>query len=346
MTKKIPNEIRTEIETLSKELNNHSYWYYVLDSPIISDAEYDRQYRRLKELEEKYNYALPDSPTQRIGAPSLEKFEKVRHKEPMLSLDNAFSHDEVREFDRRIRRLLGNTGEIEYTVEPKYDGLAIELTYKNGLLSRGATRGDGSEGEDVTLNIRTVKSVPLRIEGNKIPEEIDIRGEIYMDIEEFEKLNRERERRGESAFANPRNAAAGAVRQLDPLITAQRKLYLACYGIGTVKGMAFKTHVELIAWLREARFPTPAKVDLTKGIERAIDAIRKIEEQRGAFTFEIDGAVIKVNDITTQRELGGKDKRAPLGDSLQISGASRYHKDQRNSRQRWKNRRDNALRRF
>ena len=306
MPDKIPEEIKKKIEKLVKDLNYHSYRYYVLDSPVISDEEYDRLYRHLKELEEKHNYVLPDSPTQRVGASALEKFEKVKHTEPMLSLDNAFSHDEVREFDKRIKRLLGTENEIEYIVEPKYDGLAIELTYKNGLLFRASTRGDGYEGEDVTQNIRTIKSVPLKIEGSKIPGEIDIRGEVYLDLDEFEKLNKQREKNTEPLFANPRNAAAGSVRQLDPSVTTTRKLYLACYGIGAVKGLNFKSQSELIKWLEESRFPTPARVKLVRGIDNVMDAIRDIEEKRGDFSFETDGAVIKVNDFALQQKLGVK----------------------------------------
>lgn len=307
MTGKIPDNIKKEIEKLVKELNYHCYRYYVLDSPVISDAEYDKLYRHLKELEEKYNYVLPDSPTQRIGAPALEKFEKVRHTEPMLSLDNAFSYDEVREFDKRIKRLLNSEDDIEYTVEPKYDGLAMELTYKKGLLFRASTRGNGYEGEDVTQNIKTIKSVPLKIEGaGKIPEEIDIRGEVYMDIDEFDKLNKQREQNNEPLFANPRNAAAGSVRQLDPSITTSRKLHLACYGIGMAKGISFKSQSELINWLKESRFPTPAKMKFAKGIERAIEVIREIEESRNSFSFETDGAVVKVNDFGLQQKLGVK----------------------------------------
>jgi DNA ligase (NAD+) len=306
MTEKISDKIRKEMGKLVAELTYHSYRYYVLDAPVISDAVYDRMYRRLKELEEEYGHVLPDSPTQRIGAPPLEKFEKVRHAEPMLSLDNAFSPDEVREFDKRIKKLLGTDEEIEYTVEPKYDGLAIELTYRKGFLVRASTRGDGYEGEDVTRNIRTIRSVPLKIEGNKAPEEIDIRGEVYMDIEEFEELNREREQKGEPLFANPRNAAAGSIRQLDPSITAARKLYLACYGIGTLKGAGFRSQSEFIEWLKDARFPTPARMEISTGIETAIKAIRKLEENRQAFSFETDGAVIKVNDFGQQQQLGVK----------------------------------------
>lgn len=305
--KEIPADIRKEIERLVKEVNYHNYRYYVLDSPVISDEEYDRLFRKLRALEERYNYVLPDSPTQRIGAPPLEKFEKVKHAEPMLSLDNAFSYEDVIDFDERVKRLLKAEGEFEYTVEPKYDGLAIELTYKDGLLYKASTRGDGYEGEDVTQNIKTIKAVPLRIEGVKvIPDVIDIRGEVYMDIEEFEKLNRERELKGEPLFANPRNAAAGSVRQLDPSITASRRLNLACYGVGSYKGISFKSQMELINWLKEARFPVPALVRLEKGIKEVISVIKGLEEKRREFPFETDGAVIKVNDFKLQQLLGVK----------------------------------------
>lgn len=305
--KEIPEDIKKEIERLVKEVNYHNYRYYVLDSPVISDEEYDRLFRKLRELEERYNYVLPDSPTQRIGAPPLEKFEKVKHAEPMLSLDNAFSYEDVIDFDERVKRLLKAEGEFEYTVEPKYDGLAIELTYKHGLLYKASTRGDGYEGEDVTQNIKTIKAVPLRIEGVKvIPDVIDIRGEVYMDIEEFEKLNRERELKGEPLFANPRNAAAGSVRQLDPSITASRRLNLACYGIGSYKGISFKSQMEFINWLKEARFPVPALVRLEKGIKEVISVIKGLEEKRREFPFETDGAVIKVNDFKLQQLLGAK----------------------------------------
>ncbi len=306
MPEKIPEEIRKEIEGLVKDLNYHSYRYYVLDSPVISDEEYDRLFRRLKELEERFRLVLPDSPTLRIGAPPLEKFEKIRHSEPMLSLDNAFSYDEVREFDRRLKRLLGTDEEIEYTVEPKYDGLAMELTYRGGLLYKASTRGDGYEGEDVTRNIRTIRSVPIKIEGLRVPSEIDIRGEVYMDLEEFEKLNKQRAQRGEPLFANPRNAAAGSVRQLDPSVTASRKLHLACYGVGVVRGVEFKSQNDLVGWLKEARFPAPAAISVVRGVDAVLEAIRRIEGRRGSFPFESDGAVIKVNDLGLQQRLGTK----------------------------------------
>jgi len=244
MAEQIPSAIRKEVEELVRELNDHNYRYHVQDQPVISDAEYDILYRRLKDLEGKHGYILPDSPTRRIGAAPSEKFDKIKHTEPMLSLDNAFSDEEMHDFDKRLKRLLGSKEEIEYTVEPKYDGLAMELTYRDGLLLRASTRGDGYEGEDVTCNIRTVRSVPLKIRGSRIPAEIDIRGEVYMDINEFEELNRQREKNGEAVFANPRNASAGSVRQLDPRITAERKLHLACYGIGAVNGLNFRSQAE------------------------------------------------------------------------------------------------------
>lgn len=306
MKEKLPDDIRSEIEELVKELNYHCYRYYVLDSPVISDEEYDRLYLRLRRLEEKYNYILPDSPTQRVGAPPLEKFEKVRHSVPMLSLDNAFSHNDIYEFDKRAKKLIGSNEDIEYTVEPKYDGLAIEITYKNGLIYKASTRGDGYEGEDVTQNIKTIKSIPLKIEGVSIPDVIDIRGEVYMNIVDFERLNKERELKGESVFANPRNAAAGSVRQLDPSITASRKLHLACYGLGTVKGIEFSSQWEFIKWLEKARFPIPIIIKKSKGIDNTIAVIREIEERRRTFPFETDGAVVKVNIFKLQQVLGIK----------------------------------------
>jgi len=306
--KPLPEHIKKEIEKLVEDVNYHNYLYYVLDRPKISDEEFDRLYRRLKELEDKYRYVLPDSPTRRVGAPPAEKFEKVRHRVPMLSLENAFSHDEVREFDRRAKRLLGTDEDIEYTVEPKYDGLAVELIYKSGMLDKASTRGDGFEGEDITRNIKTIRAVPLKLApARKIPREIDVRGEVYMNIEEFEKLNREREKKGEPAFANPRNAAAGSVRQLDPNITAARSLHLTCYGQGIVEGMEFKTQWELIEWFRDARLPIPVLIRLVKGIDAVIQLLTEIEEKsRTAFPFEADGAVVKVNDFALRRVLGEK----------------------------------------
>jgi DNA ligase (NAD+) len=309
--KKPPLDIQNEIERLVKEINEHNYRYHILDSPVISDAEYDSLFQRLKQLEVKYKLVLPDSPTLRVGAPPLDKFDKVKHTEPMLSLDNAFSHDEVREFDQRVKKELRKKGldpaeEIEYTVEPKYDGLAMELTYKKGLLERASTRGDGYEGEDVTTNIKTIKAIPLKIEGLDIPIEIDLRGEVYLDRDEFEKLNKEREKSQESLFANPRNAAAGAVRQLDSSITEKRKLHMACYGVGAMKGIDFKSQADLMAWLNKSHFPTPQRFAAVRGIDSIIEHIKQIEADRTKLPFEADGAVIKVNDFKLQKELGFK----------------------------------------
>ena len=304
---KLPVDVKNEIEKLVKDLNEHSYLYYVLDAPVITDTEYDKLFRKLQVLEEQYHYILPDSPTQRVGAPPLEKFEKVKHTEPMLSLGNAFSHDEVREFDKRVKKVLKTQNEIEYTVEPKYDGLAMELTYRKGILVRASTRGDGFEGEDVTRNIKTIKAVPLRIEVvHPVPEEIDIRGEVYIDIAEFEKLNREREKDGDALFANPRNAAAGSIRQLDPSVTEKRRLHMACYGLGAAKGIEFSDQAEFMAWLKNAHFPVPLVFDVVGGIDKAIDSIKAIEEKRPHLPFETDGAVIKVNDFALQKTLGIK----------------------------------------
>lgn len=303
----IAEDVMKEMEGLVKDLNYHSYLYYVMDAPVIPDSEYDRLYRRLKDLEERYGYSLPDSPTQRVGAPPSEKFGKINHAQPMLSLDNAFSREELKEFDKRVRRLLKTEGPIDYTVEPKYDGLAIELTYRDGLLAAAATRGDGYVGEDITKNVMTIKSVPIRIGGNgAVPGVIDIRGEVYMNVEEFRKLNRGREAKGEPPFANPRNAAAGTVRQLDPAITASRRLYLVCYGVGRMQGLDIQAHSALIEWLKASRFPTPAVFERVKDIESAIEAVSAIEEGRDAFAFEADGAVVKVDDFALQRELGAK----------------------------------------
>ena len=307
MPEKIPETVKEEIEKLVKDVNYHAYRYYVLDSPVISDEEYDRLYFRLKELEDAYHYVPPDSPTLRVGAPPLDKFEKVRHAEPMLSLDNAFSYEDIVEFDKRIKKLLKSGEDIEYTVEPKYDGLALELTYEEGVLSKASTRGDGYEGEDVTQNIRTIKSVPVRIAGaGKVPEVIDIRGEVYMDINEFEKLNKDREQKGEPPFANPRNAAAGSVRQLDSSVTTGRKLHLACYGMGSLRGLDFRSQSEFIGWLKKARFPIPAVMKTAIRIDNVIHDVKEIEEKRNEFSFETDGAVIKVNDFGLQRQLGAK----------------------------------------
>ncbi|MBN2654079.1 MAG: NAD-dependent DNA ligase LigA [Nitrospirae bacterium] len=303
---KITPDIRSEIEKLVADINYHNHRYHVLDSPVISDEEYDILFQRLKSLEKEYDYILPDSPTRRIGAVPLAKFGKVKHSEPMYSLDNAFSYEDVAAFDARVRRLLKADQDVEYTVEPKYDGLAIELIYIDGVLTKASTRGDGYEGEDVTQNIMTIKSVPLKIEGSSLPKEIDIRGEVYMYIEEFENINRDREKNGEQAFANPRNAAAGSVRQLDSSVTAKRNLYFASYGLGYADGIEFKSHWDFMSWLKDRKFPVPVFIDRLTGSENIIDAIKTMEARRDSLPFETDGVVIKVNSFELQRALGFK----------------------------------------
>jgi DNA ligase (NAD+) len=305
--KNIPTDIKKQIEHLIAEINEHNYRYYVLDAPVISDQEYDQLFQKLKELEEKYGYIPVDSPTQRVGAAPLDKFQKVKHTEPMLSLGNAFSHDELREFDARVKRFLKSDKDVEYTVEPKYDGLAMELTYRNGLLASASTRGDGFIGEDVTTNVRTIKAIPIKIQGvSSIPDQIDIRGEVYIDLQEFERINKSRSQTEDALFANPRNAAAGSVRQLDSSITARRNLHMACYGLGAATGVRFSSQRDFIEWLKKAHFPTPARFYTVQGIEKVIDTIREIEQERPNFPFETDGAVVKVNDFELQTKLGYK----------------------------------------
>ncbi len=226
----------------------------------------------------------------------------------MLSLDNAFSFEDIKDFSNRVKRRLKFDDDLDYTVEPKYDGLAIEFTYKKGVLDKASTRGDGYEGEDVTNNIRTIKEVPLKILGEVVPEEIDIRGEVYMNVKEFEALNKKREKKGESAFANPRNAAAGSLRQLDSSVTASRGLHLACYGLGFAKGIDFKNQGEFIDWLRESRFPVPVMLEKVTGIDKVLAHIKEIGDKRTDFPFEADGAVIKVNEFELQKALGVKTK--------------------------------------
>ncbi|KJR43276.1 NAD-dependent DNA ligase LigA [Candidatus Magnetoovum chiemensis] len=303
------SEIESEIAKLVKELNYHNYRYHVLESPEISDSQYDALFRRLEELETQTGCILPHSPTQRVGAVAEERFAKVEHRIPMLSLDDTFSFSELVEFDKRVKKLLNNPSNVEYTVEPKYDGLAIELTYINGLLTRASTRGDGYTGEDVTNNVRTIRSIPLRIESSdKIPDEIDIRGEIYMNINDFKALNKTRQANNEPLFANPRNASSGSIRQLDPAVTAARKINIACYGIGFISGIELGSQTELIAWLRQNRLPVAVEFSLAKDIDEAIEFIKRIKDKKDSFPFYIDGAVVKVNDFKLRESLGFKSR--------------------------------------
>ncbi|NPA39511.1 MAG: NAD-dependent DNA ligase LigA [Thermodesulfobacteria bacterium] len=311
---KIPPEVIERVKKLREEIEYHNYRYYVLNSPVISDAEYDALMRELKELEEKYPELItPDSPTQRVGFKPAEAFKEVPHAEPMLSLDDAMNEQEVIEFDKRIKRFLNlpEDLEIEYTVEPKIDGLAVELVYENGVFVVGSTRGDGYVGEDVTNNLKTIPSIPLRIkkfepDAPDIPPRIDVRGEVFMTKEEFERLNQERIAKGELPFANPRNAAAGSLRQLDPSITAKRKLDIFCYGVGKVEGITFKTQWEVLQTLKKWGFKINPLAKLVKGIQEAIKYHHKIEEMRESLSYDIDGVVIKVNDLSLWEKLGTK----------------------------------------
>jgi DNA ligase (NAD+) len=307
-------KITQELEALKRKIEYHNHRYYVLDDPEISDAEYDRLYRRLVELEQLHpDLVTPDSPTQRVGGAPQEAFSQIRHRLPMLSLENGFSEQDIRDFDERIKRFLKVALPLEYTVEPKMDGLAVELVYEQGVLKVASTRGDGFVGEDVTKNIKTILAVPLTLsrpkQGPPVPTLLEARGEIYMEREAFEALNQTRLDRGLPAFANPRNAAAGSIRQLDPKVTAKRPLNVFCYGIGTIEGPAFETHYELLLALQQwgCRINRPL-IRVCQTLEEVLSHCRYMEENRWELPYEIDGAVIKVNDLAIQARLGQKSR--------------------------------------
>jgi DNA ligase (NAD+) len=301
---------RKEIERLCEEINYHNYCYYILDSPIIPDAEFDRLMRKLQSLEARYpQLVTPDSPTQRVGAEPLKEFGTVKHTIPMLSLDNALDEVEAREFDDRVKRLLKTDRAMEYVSEPKMDGIAVELTYEKGVLTRGSTRGDGYKGEDVTQNLKTVKSIPLRLspykkKALKAPKRLEVRGEVFIPVKSFIELNREREKTGEPQFANPRNAAAGSLRQLDPRITASRPLDIFCYGIGTVEGKTFSTHMETLEFLKNMGLKVNPNIEVIKGIDGVITYHNKLEQRRERLGYEVDGIVVKVNSLKLRERLG------------------------------------------
>lgn len=298
--------IRERATELRSQLNLHNYRYYVLDDPLVPDSEYDRLMRELQALEQQYpDLIVPDSPTQRVGAEPLAAFGEIRHQVPMLSLDNAFSDAEMEDFDRRVRERLGAQGPVRYTAEPKLDGLAISLRYESGLLVQAATRGDGSRGEDVTQNVRTIPSVPLRLLGNDWPTVLEVRGEIYMPLAGFERLNQRARDKGEKAFANPRNAAAGSLRQLDPRITAQRPLAMYCYGFGEISdGPLATTQSESIRRLTDWGLRISPEMRTVEGIDGCLDYYRSIGERRARLDYEIDGVVFKVDSLEQQRQLG------------------------------------------
>ncbi len=296
-------DFHTEIDQLRRELERAGYEYYVLDKPTMSDYDYDHKLRRLEELEQAHPETVtPDSPTQRVGGQALSTFEPVQHRVPLESLQDVFDFDEVRAFDQRVQSTV--TGAV-YVVEPKVDGLSVALEYENGLFVRGATRGDGQVGEDVTANLRTVRSIPLRVDG--APEHLIVRGEVFMPKKVFHTLNDERERRGEALFANPRNAAAGSLRQQDPKIAAQRKLDILVFNVQWSDGVAFQTHEETLDYLAQKGFKViPHKLCTT--MDQVTERITQIGEDRDQFSFDIDGAVVKVNDLSQRAVLGSTAK--------------------------------------
>ena len=298
-------KVHTRIKNLRVLLERYEYHYYVLDTPEVPDAEYDRLLLELQSLEEKCpDLITTDSPTQRVGSTLLVGFREVRHVVPMLSLANAFGDGEVLEFDRRCRRLL-ETSCIQYVAEPKLDGLAVSLSYEDGHLIRAATRGDGVRGEDVTQNVRGIRSVPLRLRGRSWPGLLEVRGEVYMPLEGFRRLNHEQRATNQKLYVNPRNAAAGSLRQLDPRISASRPLEIFCYGIGAIgAGQVLKTHIETLKVLSTWGLRTNPETTLVSGPEGCLDSYHRIFERREAFGYDIDGVVYKVNNYSDQHRLG------------------------------------------
>jgi len=298
-------KVKQETENLRAIIRHHDYCYYVLNNPEISDEEYDALFKKLQELEAKYPELItPDSPTQRVAGQPQEGFATFLHYRPLLSLSNAFTPEEVRDFDKRVKRML-KAESLDYVVELKIDGLAVNLRYENGIFVRGATRGDGVVGEDVTLNLKTIHSIPLRLRGDRIPRVIEVQGEVYMKKKDLERLNEERKKEGEPLFANTRNAAAGSLRQLDPRITAQRKLDIFNYGAFVIDSdYEPSTHWELLNYLKELGFKINPHIQLISDIEEAIRIHEKWEKERKNLDYDIDGLVIKVNSLSYHEMLG------------------------------------------
>src|SRR5258705_6523565 len=309
-----PQEATKRHAALAEQVRSHDYAYYVLAQPAISDQEYDRLYRELSDLEHQFpELCSPDSPTQRVGGAPLKQFHPVQHLRPMMSLDNTYSQDEVREFVARVQRLLPGA-QLEWVVEPKVDGVAINLRYQKGKFTIGATRGDGTTGDDITVNLRTIRSIPLTLRPPKvgaIPETFEARGEVYLTKAGFEKINAERSRAGEDLFANPRNAAAGSLKQLDPRIVAKRPLDFVVYGVGVIEGnYRPQTQVEMLDWLRSLGFKMPERTWFCTSVEELLSAIDDLDKIRKKFNYETDGAVIKLNSFA-QREQIGVTSKAP-----------------------------------
>ena len=296
-----------EILRLRRDIEKHNYQYHVLDDPLISDAEYDGLFRRLLALEKKHpELVTPDSPTQKVGGPPLERFSTVQHSLPMLSLNNAMDPQELVEFEERIQRFLKHNESIDYAVEPKIDGLAVEIVYVNGKFSLGSTRGDGINGEDITANLRTIRSIPLmlRADGQAIPKRLEIRGEVFLPLKAFQKMNRDREEQGQSVFANPRNAAAGSLKQLDPTITAKRPLDIFFHGTGIIEGVQFATHCEFREGLEQWGLKPVPLGRLCRGLQEIFRYRDEMEARREQLPYEIDGLVVKVNSTALQQRLG------------------------------------------
>ena len=307
MAKTISQAVKSQINTLREQLNYHNYRYYVLDDPEIPDAEYDRLFRELQELEQQYPQTVTeDSPTQRVGAQPLKQFGEVKHEVPMLSLGNAFSEEELLAFNKRVADGLSiDEGDVEYTAEPKLDGLAISMRYEGGHLVQAATRGDGSTGEDVTQNVRTIKSVPLKLVGKDYPELLEVRGEVYMPKAGFVAMNQKQSEAGQKTFANPRNAAAGSLRQLDSRITATRPLAVYCYGIGSVSGMQLpKRHSDMLEKLKGWGLRVSPDIKVVHGFAGCMAYYQNMGQKREKLAYEIDGVVYKVNDYAQQDRLG------------------------------------------
>lgn len=299
--------IQTQIDNLRKTLRQYEYEYHVLDNPTVPDSEYDRLFHQLKALElEHPEFLTSDSPTQRVGAKPLSGFSQIRHEIPMLSLDNAFSDEEFNAFVKRIEdRLIVLPNPLTFCCEPKLDGLAVSILYVNGVLTQAATRGDGTTGEDITANIRTIRNIPLQLLTDNPPARLEVRGEVFMPHAGFERLNEYALEHGEKTFANPRNAAAGSLRQLDPNITSKRPLVLNAYGIGIAEGVELpNTHYARLQWLKSIGIPVNPEIRLCNGTNEVLDFYRDIQNKRSSLGYDIDGTVLKINDIALQNELG------------------------------------------
>ena len=303
----VSNAAADEILRLRRAIEKHNYQYHVLDDPLISDAEYDRLFRRLLELEKKHpELVTRDSPTQKVGAPPLERFSTVQHSLPMLSLNNAMDPQELVEFEERIQRFLKHNESIDYAVEPKIDGLAVEIVYLDGKFTLGSTRGDGVNGEDITANLRTIRSIPLtlRANGQAIPKRLEIRGEVFLPLKAFQKMNRDRDEQGQPVFANPRNAAAGSLKQLDSTITAKRPLDIFFHGTGLIEGVQFATHCDFREGLERWGLKPVPLGRLCRGVQEIFRYRDEMEARRDQLPYEIDGLVVKVNSTALQRRLG------------------------------------------